>query len=548
MTNLRFPAHKTKRPELRTPNSELRTLSFWRWRFWILAACLGLPLLAFGVAGSLWLYERHWLGWAGLAFLCGEALALLLFRRWTRQDGGFLPQPSSSPPPEFSPREEAAWRLIQEYQERIDRNEIVLTSLDQFLSLGREILGRVAAFYRPEDKEPLLAVQVPLLFRAIEETARDLAAVTTTLPFAHRVTISEIVRGYQFGQKLKPAYELYQFYRVLSPLVNWQSGFFRIFITDRLFDLAQETLSQWLLKWYVDRVGYHAVELYSGKLLLTRRIDADFLPALLPDTAETLTQAREASVEPLRILILGQVKAGKSSLVNALFGEARAAVDVLPTTARMTPYILERAELNGVVILSDMGGYEDPTVPRERVEEALFEAQRSDLLLTVVSAVNAAREPDRQLLAQLRARFAAQPELRPPAVVVVFTHIDLLRPSREWTPPYNVLVPDSPKARSIRGGIDAVAADLGLSPQFVVPVCLLPERLYNVEEALAPLLLQTLPEAKRALLLRSLKTLREQEQWELLWRQAKATGRFLLEVGGEVVRKSIERVLKEKRL
>ena len=80
------------------------------------------------------------------------------------------------------------------------------------------------------------------------------------------------------------------------------------------------------------------------------------------------------------------------------------------------------------------------------------------------------------------------------------------------------------------------------------PVCLLPERLYNVEEALAPLLIQALPDAKRALLLRSLKTLREQEQWELLWRQAKATGRFLLEVSGEVVRKSVQRVLKEKRL
>jgi predicted GTPase len=548
VTKLRSPAREAERPELQTPSAERRTLFFWRWRFWVLVACLGLPLLAFGGAGSLWLYERNWLGWAGLAFLCGEALALLLFRRWTRLDGIVLPQPLSSPPAEFSPREEAAWRLIQEYQERVDRNEIVLTSLEQFLSLGREILGRVAAFYRPEDKEPLLAVQVPLLFRAIEETARDLAAVTATLPLAHRVTISEMVRGYQVGQKLKPAYELYQLYRVLSPLLNWQSGLFRILVTDRLFDLAQETLSQWLLKWYVDRVGYHAIELYSGKLLLTQRIAADSLPTLLPGTAETLDQARGVTVEPLRILILGQVKAGKSSLVNALFGEARAAVDVLPTTTQTTPYILDRPELGGLVILSDMGGYEDPLVARERVEEALVQAQRSDVLLLVVSAVNAAREPDCQLLAQLRAHFAAHPDLRPPAVVVVLTHIDLLRPSREWTPPYNVLVPDSAKARSIRGGIDAVATDLGLSPQFVVPVCLLPERRYNVEEALAPLLLQMLPEAKRVLLLRSLKTLREQEQWELLWRQAKATGRFLLEVGGEVVRKSIERVLKERRL
>jgi predicted GTPase len=426
---------------------------------------------------------------------------------------------------------------VHDYQERIDRNEIVLTSLDQFFSLGQEILGRVATFYRPDDPEPLLAVQVPFLFRAIEETARDLAVITANLPFAHRVTISEIVRGYQFSQKLKPAYELYRLYRILSPLVNWPSGLFRIFVTDRLFDLTKETLNQWLLKWYVDRVGYHAIELYSGRLLLTRRFDVDASPPLLPDTAETLAEARKVTLEPLRVLILGQVKAGKSSLVNALFGEIRAGTDVVPTTAQLTPYVLERPNLGGMVIISDMGGYEDPT-----------EALRSDLILLVVSAVNAAREPDRRLLAQLRDRFAAQPELRPPPVVVVLTHIDLLRPPRDWAPPYNVVIPDSAKAHSVRGALDAVAVDLGLTPELVVPVCLLPERLYNVEEALVPLLVQVLPEAKRTLLLRGLKTLHDQEQWELLWLQARATGRFLLHMGGEVLKKSVERVLAERRI
>ncbi len=507
---------------------------------------MGVPLLAFGVAGALWLHERRWLGWAGLVFLCGEALLLVLFRRWSRAEGALLPQPPTTLPAEFAPRDEAAWELVREYLDRIDRGEISLTTLDQFLSLGQEILKRVAAFYRPDDKDPLLAVQVPLLFRAIEETARDLAAVTGDLPLAHRITISDVVHGYRVSQKLKPAYKLYRLYRVLSPLVNWQSALFRILVTDRLFDLTKETLSQWLLKWYVDRVGYHAIELYSGKLLLTQRFDATTPPPLSSETAETVAEARAATSEPLRMLILGQVKAGKSSLVNALFGAIRAATDVVPTTAQLTPYVLERADMGVTVILSDMGGYEDPAVPKARVEEALAEALRSDLILLVISAVNTGREPDRRLLAQLRDHFAARPELRPPAVVVVLTHIDLLRPPRDWVPPYNVVAPDSPKARSIRGALDAVAADLELTPELIVPVCLLPERLYNVEEALTPLLVQVLPEAKRTLLLRSLKTLRKQEQWELLGRQARATGRFLLEIGGEVLKKSVERVLAEK--
>lgn len=522
------------------------SLQHWSpWRLAFLAACFVLPLAGLGVAGSLWLYERGWLGWAGLAFISSEALALWFFRRWIRGDQSILPQPSVQPPTEFSPREEAAWRLVQEYQERIDRDEIELASLEQLLELGKEILGRVAVFYQPTEKDPLFAVQVPLLLRALEETARDLAEVTASLPFAHRITISEMMRGYRFSQKMKPAYELYQLYRFLSPLINPQSGIFRILITDRLFDLTKETLKQWLLKWYVDRVGYHAIELYSGKLLLTRRDDR--LGMLQPKTAKEVAQAQKPATEPLRMLVLGQVKAGKSSLVNALFGDLRAATDSVPTTMALTPYILERPGMGSAVLLYDMGGYEDPSAPRERRTQALQEAIHADLIIFVVSAVNAAREPDRQLLTELRAHFAAQPEVRQPPVVIALTHIDLLRPPLEWSPPYNIVTPDSPKARAIRGALEAVAAELGIAPENIAPLCLLPERLYNVEEALAPLLAQLLPEAKRVWLLRSLKTLRGQEQWELVWRQARAAGRFLLEIGGEVVKRSVEKVFTERR-
>jgi len=169
----------------------------------------------------------------------------------------------------------------------------------------------------------------------------------------------------------------------------------------------------------------------------------------------------------------------------------------------------------------------------------LKEAQRSDVVLLVISAVNAARDADRRLLGQIDQHFAARPELRPPLVIVVLSHIDLLRPVREWDPPYNIALPDAAKAHTIRTAMNAVAADLAIDSELVVPVCLLPERVYNVDEALVPLLVEVLPEAKRTLLLRSLKTLREQEHWSLLGRQARATGRLLWQLGGEVLKKSV---------
>ncbi len=514
------------------------------WRVWVLGACFVMPLLGIGAAGGVWLYERGWLGWAGLAFLCGETLALVLFRRWGGQRAGVLPQPSSALPPTFAPRDEPAWALVQEYLARVDRQEIVLTSKEHLLALGQEILERVATCYHPHAAEPFLAVQIPQLFRAIEETARDLANLTRDVPLAHRITIGDAVRGYQLQQRLKPAYNAYQ---VLYPLLNWQNALFRMLVTDRLFDVAKQTLAQWLLKWYVDRVGYHAIELYSGRLPLTRRVDSEayFAPSSSPVSGGN---PPPMSAGPVRVLILGQVKAGKSSLTNALFDEPRAVTDVLPATARLTSYALERVELGTTLIVSDMGGYEDPSAPQERLAEALTEALQSDLILLVVSAVNVAREPDRQLLAQLRAHFAQHPELRPPPVVVALTHIDLLRPLREWAPPYNVVTPDSQKAHAMRGAMTAVATEVGLPVEGIVPVCLLPTRIYNVEEALMPLLLELVPEAKRTLLIRSLKTLREQEQWDILGRQSRATGRFLVQFGTELLKKTVERVLTEGRL
>jgi hypothetical protein len=513
-----------------------------RWRLWLLAACVAPPLLVFGIAGALWLYERHWLRWVGLMLLGGEALLLWLVRRWSRADTALLPQPSAALPPTFAPRDEAAWALVQDYLERIERGEIVLEGPEQLLALGREILERIAAHYHPTTREPLLAIQVPLLFRALEETARDLARITASVPLAHRLTIGNAMRGYRLQQKIRPAYQVY---RVLYPLLNWQNALFQLLVTDRLFDLTKQTLAQWLLKWYVDRLGYHAIALYSGQLLLTRRLD---LSEASPTQLEAPSPASQApAATPLRLLVLGQVKAGKSSLVNALFGTVYAATDVLPTTARLTSYVLDHPTLGDTLVVSDMGGYEDPTVPRERLDEALGEAQRADLLLLVLSAINAAREPDRRLLSQLRDHFAAQPAVRPPAVLVVLTHIDRLRPHRDWTPPYNLVSPDSAKAHTIRAAMQAVATELQLPIELIVPVCLLPTRLYNVEEALVPLLIQALPDARRVLFLRSLKTLRRQEDWELLGRQARAAGQWLLQFSGEVIKKALEHVLTQGR-
>src|SRR6476469_10945718 len=65
--------------------------------------------------------------------------------------------------------------------------------------------------------------------------------------------------------------------------------------------------------------------------LLKLTADMQREPAVLDTLQNLLKDVRE----PLLFVVVGEVKAGKSSLLNALFGEEFCKVDVLPATDRI---------------------------------------------------------------------------------------------------------------------------------------------------------------------------------------------------------------------
>ena len=134
-------------------------------------------------------------------------------------------------------------------------------------------------------------------------------------------------------------------------------------------------------------------------------------------------------------------------------------------------------------------------------------------------------------LSELRAEFQRKPDRHMPVVITALTHIDRLRPLQEWNPPYRLDPADGPKAEQIVDAIEAVAADLAVPPADVIPVCLLPERIYNVEEALVPAMLDRLPAAQRVKYVRCLRQQRDEQYWLRLWQQTCAAGACSVECG-----------------
>ncbi len=294
---------------------------------------------------------------------------------------------------------------------------------------------------------------------------------------------------------------------------------------------------RWALKFAVKRTGFYAIELYSGHLVL-RGVEFDQYTTGPSRRAITREQARTESLEnePLRILILGQVKAGKSSLVNAMFGETRAAVDVVPRTKNIEPYLLERGGMQRAIIL-DTAGYEDSTQTAAALDQARREIVQSDLVVLVSSAQTAARDADRRLLDEVRNSFQQTPDREFPPLVVALTHIDQLRPFREWDPPYDLAQSQGIKAQQIREAVEATAEDLAVDIERVIPVCLLEGRVYNVEEGLVPAILTFLGDAQRLKYLRCLREFKDEEYWRRLREQAVNSGRILLKAGWRLLRK-----------
>ncbi|MDD5273891.1 MAG: 50S ribosome-binding GTPase, partial [Methylovulum sp.] len=288
-------------------------------------------------------------------------------------------------------------------------------------------------------------------------------------------------------------------------------------------------LSQRLISAYINKLGYYAIQLYSGQISLDDMLPTQQLTeASQTDRAETV--ANDATMEPLRFLVVGQVSSGKSSLINALFGDIKSAESFLPSTSEITPYCLERDGLHQAIILDSAGygGLQHPEAPAA----LLREWAHVDIILMVCNATQAARQADAVQLDKLRRYFQQQrPHQALPVIIAVATQIDRLRPLREWQPPYNIQHPDTTKAQSIRLACEAIAQELQLPLTDIIPVCLAPEKpAYNIEDGLMPRLFDYLDKAQRVRYLRCLRHQQNQSYWQQWRKQAVQAGQLIVDI------------------
>ena len=269
-----------------------------------------------------------------------------------------------------------------------------------------------------------------------------------------------------------------------------------------LTGLAREFSSQMASK-YMGDLGQHmqknirvvlfeqvtqvGIDLYSGRLKFSEEEMLAY--------RKVQGKPEEVELKPLSVMFVGQLNAGKSSLINALKQQCVAETDPLPTTSGFHYHPMRLAnELE--IYLIDAPGLDG----KESTSNALLQkAVEVDLLLWVCQANQPAKALDRQFFEQWSDYFEQHLARKKPPILLVTTHNDRLPPTDSWHPPYDLADPGSRKVESMMAALSYTHESIGLSEESPgVPVSLpTGEEPYNLD-VLLDLLISASDEARAA--------------------------------------------------
>lgn len=406
---------------------------------WCLLLIGVLPLVGLAAAGLVSSWREGWLIPMLLVWLAVTLLAWIALMVWqkrylrntTEQKAGT----SQDLPDSLAPRTD--WtaqdtRVFQSACERIDSNKDASLDPNVLRERALDVVLFVAKHYKGDRSNAELAFTLPeglLMLSVASERYRSL--ILTHVPFADRITVAGVFGLAQQRSRIERGATWFNRLRRGARLVNPVSAVIseaREQFTGRVLSQVNIALRRDLVRLSLQEVAQVAIDLYAGHLHAS---DHDLHAHR--SQAATDDDTREPSpAEPIRVVIVGQPGAGKSSLVNALINELVAEVDVLPTTDRLTTHALTIEGLPPLRLV-DTPGLDSTSEAHQLVFETIKSA---DLVVWVARANQPGREPDARLCNALRDHELAAPERRTPPAIMVLTHVDQLAPRNEWSPPY----------------------------------------------------------------------------------------------------------------
>jgi uncharacterized protein len=477
-----------------------------RFRLVLIATLILLPLILFGGVGAWALWDRGHLLWLSWTLPVCWSVAWLLMRKLKRVEI-LLPEVGSRA--QWTPKDHEAATIVEREQNRLDDVTVEqLTDVTFFRQRTLELATNLARHYHPKAADPLDKLSIVEILTVVQLVSEDMEDwFQKYVPGSHLITVRWWRRLSLVPDVWKAATNVgWVASIVMNPLSLGRYALSKVFVDPVTKQIQTGLLGSFYVV-YMRQVGFYLIELNSGRLrggsVRYRRT-----MRLLEGTTPMGAPADAPVPEPVTVTIavIGQVKAGKSSLVNCLLGGQRAATDILPLTKDVDRYQLTLEESADRLVLLDTPGYSDAGATRDQIAAAREAVRQADLVLLVMAATSPAKQADATMLAELNGWFREQHRLKPPPVVGVVSRIDGLSPLMEWSPPYDWESPSRAKEHAIRDAVDYARQAMGDGLTGVVPVCCAQDqgRVFGIDEWLLPLITVLLDDARAVSLVRSL--------------------------------------------
>jgi hypothetical protein len=475
-------------------------------RYILVATALLLPTLSLVPLGGLYLWQNGYvLWWALAAFVC---IALVTAaQRWlivgavraspANEGAGTAAsdaQDAGLADPTWSPAEAQAWADVKVVASRVDLEK--MTDLDAVVLLGRNTVDVVARRLHPSRHDAIWQFTLPEALAISELVSRRLGRmIETKVPFGDRMTVSQFLAIYQWRHMIDKAERVYDIWRLVR-LVNPATALTneaRERLSRALFQWGREHVMRRLVEAYVEEVGRAAIDLYGGRLKVTRARADDVM-----DGHEAAGDLAALTRAPVIALVVGGSEGARENAAALLRmveqDQARAMVEALGTKdapTHVTDLVGMEVRLSHADILS-----------AKQLRRLVDEAGETDLVVWAVADDKTPLAAHRDALVAIAGHFKAAPSLLAPAVV----------PLRLGNP----AVPALPSREDIRSALSGPGITVH-DPIDADPASANPEQ---DGARLAAALERALPQARRVKAVRFLERLKSQRNFTGAGRQA----------------------------
>lgn len=437
-----------------------------------------LPCILYVILGIVALFQTGWLLTLVWILPLNWLAAWLIATHWKPSLSRKAKQIAAPNLPDFwGERDQAAMKIVEDYRSKIaEVDETVIADPQRYIADVQSLSKRLARhYYSQEDEEAFHPVTIVEILAVIHLAVEDLETWTQeNFPGSEIATIGQLSRipdiTRHVGNLSNIAYfasMVFQPIKLLAYPIYRKSG---VVATELRGEIVTAIYQK-----FVQMAGFYLIEMYSGRLRSgskVYKVQFGHLVGAVRHAKGDRSKLDQINPQSVSIAIVGQVNAGKSSLVNRLRQDQHAITSILPETKQVNRHRFALSGTSIQISLLDTPGYSDALITKEESSEILKGVLAADIVLLVLAANSPAKQSDVNMLEQLATHYRQHPELKPPRVIGVVTHIDLLRPVQEWTPPYNWRSPQTNKERSIQNTVAYYRELFGSGVVDYVPICL----------------------------------------------------------------------------